>query len=100
MLLPKCVHQPEASAPRPLGLLVMGLQIATVDHKLSPTILGDLAIKLPDNVDTRLLIDTNHGTEVFRGSGAWQAGLGHEGDGQQTPAAGSGGATCGGAGLA
>jgi hypothetical protein len=84
-LLPKRVHQRETSADGPLGVLVVGLRIAKVDHEFLPTILGDLALKLPDNACTRLLIEPDHGIEVIRGQGPGEWGLGHEGtheDGQ------------------
>jgi hypothetical protein len=78
-LLPKRRHQPEAGADRPLGIIVMGLRIAKVDHQLLPPILGDLALKLPDDAGTRLLIGTDHGIEVVRGQGPGERGLGSEG---------------------
>jgi hypothetical protein len=87
-LLPQRVHQPEASADGPLGIVVMGLRIAKVDDDLLTTILGDLALKLPDNVGTGLLIGTDDGIEVVWGEGFGEWGLGHEDthqDGELSP---------------
>ena len=74
MQLPHRVHQPEAGADRPLGVIVMGARVAEVDHDPFPTILDDMAIKIPDDAGTRLLVGTEHGMEIFRVQGAGRRG--------------------------
>jgi hypothetical protein len=88
MQLPHRVHYPETCAYGPLGIIVMGLGIAKIDDDLLPPILSNIAIKLPDDAGTCLLVGMEHGVEVVRGQGPGTWVSDHEGahqDGQLPP---------------
>jgi hypothetical protein len=63
--LPDRRHYPEASAHRPLGVILMRPGIAEVDEQAVAEILGDMAVEALDDLGTCSLIGSHHLTPLF-----------------------------------
>jgi hypothetical protein len=82
----KCCHcRAEAGAYGPLGIIFVRLGIAKVDQQPIAEILGDMAVKTPDDLGTGGLVGLDHLAQVFRvhlageRRGAYQV-TGHDGE--------------------